>query len=107
MGDHVYIKVNPKKSTLRLGKCKKLTPIYYGPFEIIAKVGPVTYQLVPPPSIKVHNVFHVSILKIDVHDVSHVIYWNVSQVELEGEFQVRTSAFSIGEKFYSRTVPSN
>ena len=32
--------------------------------------------------------FHVSILKIYVHDVSHVIDWNVSQVEPKGEFQV-------------------
>ena len=39
VGDHVYIKVNPKKSTFRLGKYKKLAPRYYGPFEILAKVG--------------------------------------------------------------------
>ena len=89
MGDHVYIKVNPKKSTLILGKCKKFTPRYYGSFEIIAKVGPVTYWLAPPPSIKVHNVFHVSIFKKYFHDVSHVIDWDVIQVEPEREFQVR------------------
>ena len=32
--------------------------------------------------------FHVSILKKYVYDVSHVIKWNVIQVELEGDFQV-------------------
>ena len=32
--------------------------------------------------------FHISILKIYVPYVSHVIYWNVIQVEPEGEFQV-------------------
>ena len=77
VGDHVYIKVKAKKSTLILGKYKKLTSRYCGPFEILAKVGPVAYQLVLPPSIKVNNVFHVSILKKYVHDVSHVIDWNV------------------------------
>ena len=45
-------------------------------------------QLALPPNIKVHNVFHISILKRYVHDVSHVINWNVVQVEPEGEFQV-------------------
>ena len=35
-----------------------------------------------------HNVFHVSILKRYVHDVSHMIDWNVIQVEPEGEFQL-------------------
>ena len=77
MGDHVYIKVNPKKITLIFGKCKKLAPRYCGPFEILAKVGSVAYQLALPPSIKVHNLFHVSILKRYFHDVSHVIDWNV------------------------------
>ena len=43
VGDHVYIKVNPKKSTLRLGKYKKLAPRYCGPFEILAKVELVAY----------------------------------------------------------------
>ena len=84
----MYIKVNPKKSSLRLGKYSKLAPIYCGSFEILAKVRPVAYQLAPPPNIKVHNVFHISILKRYVHDVSHVIHWIVIQVEPEGEFQV-------------------
>ena len=51
--------------------------MYCGPFEILAKVGLVAYQLALPPNIKVHNVFHVSIMKRYVHDVSHVIDWNV------------------------------
>ena len=52
------------------------------------KVGPVAYQLELPPKIKLHNVFHVSILKKYVHDATHVIDWNVIHVEPEGEFQV-------------------
>ena len=77
MSDHVYIKVNIKKSSFRLGKYSKLVPRYFQPFEILAKVGSVALQLAPAPNIKVHNMFHVSILKKYVHDVSHVIDWNV------------------------------
>ena len=69
----MYIKVNPKKITLILGKYNKLAPKYYGPFEILARVGSVAYQLSLPPNIKLHNMFHVSILKRYVHDASHVI----------------------------------
>ena len=54
----------------------------------MAKVGLVAYQLALPPTIKVHNVFHVSILKRYIHDATHVINWNVIQVEPEGGFQV-------------------
>ena len=88
VGDHVYIKINPHKSTLRLGKYNKFPPRYGKAFEIIAKVGSVAYQLTLPPNIKVHNVFYVPFLKRYIHDLSHVIDLNVIQVEPEGEFQV-------------------
>ena len=39
VGEHVYIKVNPKKISLILGKYSNLSPRYCGPFEILAKVG--------------------------------------------------------------------
>jgi hypothetical protein len=37
---------------------------------------------------RVHNVFHVSLLKKYVLDPNHIIYWNVIQVEHEGDFLV-------------------
>ena len=57
VGDHVYIKVNPKKISLILGKYSKLALKYCRPFKILSKVGSVMYQLALPPNIKVHNDF--------------------------------------------------
>ena len=37
---------------------------------------------------KLHNVFHISILKKYVHDATHVVDWNVVQVEPEEEILV-------------------
>ena len=73
VGEHAYIKVNPKKRYLRLGKYSKLEPRYCGTFEILDKVESVSYQLSLPTTIKVHNFFHVSILKKYVHDATHVM----------------------------------
>ena len=88
VGEHVFIKVMPMKSSLRLGICAKLAPRYCGPFEILSRIGQVAYQLTLPPNLKVHNVFHISILKKYVHDATHVVDWNVVQVEPEGEIMV-------------------
>ena len=73
MGEHVFIKVKPKNSSLKLGSRTKLAPRYCGPFEILSRVGPVAYQLALPPNLKVHNVFHIFVLKRYVHDATHVI----------------------------------
>ena len=34
IGDHVYLRVREKKSSLRLGSCAKLSPRYCGPFDL-------------------------------------------------------------------------
>jgi hypothetical protein len=41
---------------------RKLSSRRYGPFEIVKQVSPVTYQIKLPPSMKIHNVFHVDLL---------------------------------------------
>ena len=48
----------------------------------------MAYQLALPPTMKVHDVVHISLLKKYIKDVDHVIDWSVLQVEQEGEFQL-------------------
>jgi hypothetical protein len=45
VGEHVLLKVNPKKSSLKLGSCTKLAARFCGPFEILDRIGPVAYML--------------------------------------------------------------
>ena len=59
-GQRAYLRVTPMKGTHRFGIKGKLAPRYIGPFRILAKRGPVAYQLELPSNLsQVHDVFHV------------------------------------------------
>nr|GEX35728.1 putative nucleotidyltransferase, ribonuclease H [Tanacetum cinerariifolium] len=60
-GDHVFLKVSPTRGVRRFGIKGKLSPRFIGPFEILDRVGEVSYRLALPPQLShVHDVFHVS-----------------------------------------------
>ena len=80
----MYLRIKPKKISLRIGSCAKLAPRLYGPFNIIERIGSVAYRLALPLKVKFHDVFHVSLLKKYVKDVDHVTNWPVLQVEPDG-----------------------
>ncbi|GAB2284509.1 hypothetical protein Dimus_039673 [Dionaea muscipula] len=74
VGDKVFLKVSPWRGTIRFGQKGKLSPRFIGPFEILDRVGVVSYRLALPPSLAgVHNVFHVSMLRKYVHSPDHII----------------------------------
>ena len=74
IGEKVFLKVSPWKKVMRFGRKGKLSPRFIGPYEVIEKVGPVAYRLALPPDLeKIHNVFHVSMLRRYRSDLSHVV----------------------------------
>ena len=82
VGDKVFLRVRPQKSLIRYRKGSKLAPRFVGPFEILERIGPVAYRLALLPILaRIHDVFHVSVLRQYILGIVHVLDWNALQVE--------------------------
>ena len=48
----------------------------------------MAYNMALPTHLRIHNVFHISLLRKYVYEYTHIIDCNVVQVEPESEFHV-------------------
>ena len=71
VGDHVFLKVMPKRGVVRFGKRGKLSPRFIGPFEILERIDTVAYRLA---------------LK-HTPDPAHVVDWGQIEVDTDGTFE--------------------
>ena len=88
VGDHVFLKVMPKRGVVRFDRREKLSPRVIRPFEILERIGTITYRLALPPSMSgVHEVFHVSMLWKYIPDSTHVVDLGQIEVDTDGTFE--------------------
>ena len=81
IGDKVFLRVAPMKGVMRFGKKGKLSPRLVGPFKVLERVGVVAYRIALPPALSgIHNVFHESMLRKYIPDLSHVLSYDPLQI---------------------------
>ncbi|KAK9126039.1 hypothetical protein Scep_014885 [Stephania cephalantha] len=84
----VLLKLSPMKGIQRFGKKEKFAPRFICPFSVAERIGETTYRIDHPlaPE-KIHDVFHVSMLKKYKPDSSHIIQWNDLYLEPNSSYQ--------------------
>ncbi|GJT57106.1 putative nucleotidyltransferase, ribonuclease H, partial [Tanacetum coccineum] len=86
-GDRVFLKVSPCRGVRRFGLKGKLSPRFIGLFEILDRVGEVSYRLALPPQLShVHNVFHVSLLRGYNYHPYHVVQYPFDKIREDLSF---------------------
>ena len=74
VGDKVFLKVSPWRKVLWFGKKGKLSPRFIEPYEILERIGLLAYRLALSSELaKLHNVFHVSMLRRYRSDESQIL----------------------------------
>ena len=74
VGEQVLLRVSSMRGVVCFCTRGNLSPRFIGPYEILERVGKLTYRLALPNSLeKVHDVFHVSQLKRYLAATSHVL----------------------------------
>jgi hypothetical protein len=82
--DHIYLWVSPMKGVRRFVIKGNIAPCYIGPYPIIDKYGPTSYQVELPSKLSgVHNVFHVSQLKRCLKPLTDVVIEDIIPSELD------------------------
>ena len=84
------MKVSPWKKVMKFWNKGKLSPRFIGPYEVIKKVGLVAYRSSLPQELeKIHNVFHVSMLRRYRSDPLHVL--SSETIELRPIYRMKKS----------------
>ncbi|WMV13953.1 hypothetical protein MTR67_007338 [Solanum verrucosum] len=78
---------------MRFGRRGKLIPRFIDPFENLRRVRELSYEIALPLALSsVHNVFHIFIFRQYFPDESHMLQWELVQLDKTLRFKLEPVA---------------
>ena len=100
----MFLKVSPMRGVVRFGQKGKLAKRFVGPFEIKSRIGDMAYRLVLPPELAgVHDVFHVSMLRKYIPDLTHALQYEPLQLQADATYVERPAQIIDSEEVVLHT----
>ena len=91
-GDFVYLQLQPfQQLSVRTRGNMKLSPCFYGPYQVMERVGQVAYRLALPTDSRIHPVFHVSQLKKQLGHLNQAVQ-ELPKVQDDGKLLLEPAA---------------
>ena len=108
VGDKVLLKISPRIKVLRFGKKWKLSSRFIGPYEVLERIRLVAYRLALSLELaKLHDIFHVSMLRRYRSDELHVLLVQEVQVHQYYSYDEEPKAILAREvkQLWNKKVP--
>ena len=97
VSSQVILEVQPWRRIIHFGKKGKFSPQYIRPFKVLQQIGEVANRLALPPQLaRIHNVFHISMLRKYFVDPFHVI--NLEEINLHKDATFEGGPVAIQDK---------
>ena len=85
-----YVKLSTKNLAQRAKGTPKLHPKFIGPFQVTERIGQSAYRILLPEEMKIHNVFHASLLQPWNHRIGGPPPVSVLLVKDDEQFEVES-----------------